>query len=181
MRGPICLVVCLLPLLACSPDRAPEGVPPIRLQARPAQASPGPPTTLRLLLEVRPDGQVRLMSVTPRRGSIDTPTEAQMRQDAIAGRVRIVDYVGRNAAGAVVVRGQVTIPAVAVAEFEDPQSRTRIRRRDQPLTGPTTVRVTVPYSAALATVSFERLEPNRDAPVSAWKRVPMGTVPVARQ
>jgi hypothetical protein len=176
----ICLAIGLLATVACSPAPEPEAAP-IRLQAKPAQPPAGPPNTLRLILQVRPDGQVRLMSVTPRRDSIEAPSEAQMRQDALEGRVRILDYVGRNGPGGVLIRGQVTIPTVSVAEFQDPQARTRVRRQEQPLTTPTTVRVSVPYLPALATISFERLEPARDAPVAAWKRVPMGTVSVARQ
>ena len=179
MRAPLSLAICLLALLGCSPAREPEGAPTVRLQAQPAKPSPGPPTTLRMVLQVQADGQVRLISSTPRRGSIDTPPEAKTRQDAIEGRVRIVDYVGRDAAGAIVVRGQLTIPATAVAEFQDPQSSTRIRRREEPLAAPT-VSVSIPYQASLATISFERLEPNRDAPIQAWKRISMGVVSVRR-
>ncbi len=178
MRGPICLALCLLAQLACSPTEDPGGGPDIRLQAQPAQVSPGPPTTLRLVLQVQPDGQLRLISSTASRGSIDTPPEAKTRQDAIEGRMRIIDYVARDAAGAVVGRGQLTIPATAVAEFQDPQASTRIRRSEEPLAAPT-VRVSIPYQPSLATISFERLEPNRDAPMEAWKRIPMGQVSVA--
>jgi hypothetical protein len=178
MRRPICLALCLLVQFACSPAEDPDSGPAIRFQAQPAQAPPGPPTTLRLVLQVQPDGQVRLISNTASRGSIDTPPEAKIRQDAIEGRVRIVDYIGRDAAGAVVVRGQLTIPATAVAEFQDPQASTRIRRSEEPLVAPT-VRVSVPYQPSLATISFERLEPNGDAPIETWKRTPMGQVSVA--
>ncbi len=178
-RSRICLALCLLAHLACSPTEEPEGGPAIRLQPRPAQASLGPPTTLRLVLQVQPDGQVRLISSSARRGSIDAPPEAKTREDANEGRVRLVDYVGRDAAGAVVVRGQLTIPATAVAEFQDQQVSTRIRRGEEPLPTPT-VRVSVPYQPSLATISFERLEPNRDAPIEAWKRIPMGEVSVAK-
>lgn len=178
MRGRIPLAVCLLAQLACGGSAEPVNGPAVRLQPRPAQPSPGPPTTLRLVLQVQPDGQVRLVSSTSRRGSIETPPAAKMRQDAIEGRVRLVDYVGRDAAGLVVVRGQVSIPATAVAEFQDPQARTRIRRAETPLAAPT-IRVSVPYQPSLATISFERLEPNRDAPVETWTRIPMGQVSVA--
>lgn len=103
-----------------------------------------------------------------------------MRQDALEGRVRVIDYTGRDAAGVVVVRGTVTIPATAVAEFQDPEASTRIRRREEPLAAPT-IRVSIPYRASLATISFERLEPNRDAPMDTWKRIPMGDVSVVRR
>lgn len=177
MRGRICLAVCLLALLACSVPDEPRNGPVIRLQPRPAQASPGAPTTLRLVLQVQPDGQVRLVSSTPRRGTIETPNEAKTRQDAIEGRVRVIDYVGRDAAGAVVIRGQLSTPATAVAEFQDPQASTRIRRRETPLPA-ATIRISVPYQASVATISFDRLEPNRDAPMDTWKRVPMGQVSI---
>ena len=170
--------MCLLALLGCTHTRA-AGGPVIRLQPQPAQESPGPPTTLRLVLQVQPDGRVRLVSSTPKRGSIDTPPEAETRQDAIEGRVRLVDYVGRDAAGAVVLRGQLTIPATAVAEFQDPQVSTGIRRGEEPLAAPT-VRVSIPYQPSLATISFERLEPDRDAPIETWKRLPMGEVSIAK-
>lgn len=180
MRGPTCLVACLLAQLGCSTPEEPRSGPAIRLQPRPAQPSPGPPTTLRVVLQVQPDGQVRLISSTARRGSVDTTSETKMRQDALEGRVRVIDYTGRDAAGVVVVRGTVTIPATAVAEFQDPEASTRIRRREEPLAAPT-IRVSIPYRASLATISFERLEPNRDAPMDTWKRIPMGDVSVVRR
>jgi hypothetical protein len=177
MCGRSCLSLLLLVHLACGPPGEPQADTVIKLEPQPAKESPGPPTTLRLVLRLQPDGQVQLISADPRRGSMEKPPESGIRQDAIDGRVRLVEYTARNKAGSVVATGRFTIPAVAVAEFQDPNARTRIRRAEEPLATPT-VRVSIPYDPSVVTIAFEQLEPNRDAAMETWKRKPLGEVSV---
>ena len=177
MRGRSCLLLYLLVQLGCGPPGEPQAETPITLEPRVAQESPGPPTTLRLVLQLQPDGRVQLISSTAKRGSIAEPPPTT-RQDAIDGRLRLIEYVARDAAGQVVATGRFTMPAVAVAEFQDPNGRTRIRRREEPLATPT-VRVSIPFRPSISTISFERLEPDPDAPTETWKRTPFGEVTIS--
>lgn len=176
MRGRSSVTLFLCVCVGCAPIPEPRADTPIELEARPAQESPGPPTTLRLVLEVRAGG-VRLISSDPRRGSLAEPEESEIRQDAIEGRIRVIRYVARDTAGNVLATGRFSAPAVAVAEFQDPDARTRIRRSEEPLETPI-IRVAIPFHRAASTVAFEQLEPNPDAPIDKWSRTPIGEVSI---
>ena len=177
MRGRSCFALCLVAHLACGPPAEPQDRPPIKLEPRPAKESPGPPTTFRLVLQLQPDGRVQLISTDAKRGSVEKPPDSGTGQDAIEGRVRLVQYTARDKAGSVVATGRFTIPVIAVAEFQDLEVPTRIRGREQPLTTPT-VKVSIAYHPSIATISFEQLEPTRDAPIETWKGKPIGEVTV---
>lgn len=174
-------VVLLAVQLGCGPSGPDDGPPPLTLKPQPATPSPGPPTSLRLVLQFQRDTGVRLVSATPRRGSIDKPPDpAAIQQDLTEGRVRLVEYTMRDRAGAVMATGTFTLPVTAIAEFQDPDVRTQIRRSEEPLASPT-ITLSIPYQAATATVTFQSVEPGPEADARTWKRVPLGeiTIPAA--
>jgi hypothetical protein len=177
MRGRLCFSFFLFACAGCGPRGEPQDTA-ISLKPVKAQESPGPPTTLRLVLRLQPDGRVQLISTDAKRGSVQKLPENAIGQDAIEGRHRVVEYTARDRAGAVVATGRFTIPVKAVAEFQDPDVRTRIRRAEEPLATPT-VRVSIPYHPSIATISFEQLDPNRDVPIEKWIRKPLGEVSVS--
>lgn len=171
-------VVLLSVHLGCGPSGADDSPPPLTLKPQPATPSPGAPTTLRLVLQFQRDSGVRLVSATPRRGSIDEPPDpAAIRQDLIEGRLKLVEYAVRDRAGVVMATGTFTLPMTAIAEYQDPDVRTGIRRSEGPIANPT-ITVSVPYQAEAATVIFQSVEPGPQADVRTWRRAPLGEVTI---
>lgn len=179
MRGALLTLALLSVHLGCGPSGPADGPPPLALTPQPAAESPGPPTTLRLVLQFQRDGGVRLVSATPRRGSIQKPPDpAAIRQDLIEGRLELVEYTVRDRAGDALATGTFVVPAVAVAEYQDPDARTQIRRSEEPLAS-RTVTLSIPFQAAPASIVFETVVPDPQAEARAWRRVLRGEVAIA--
>jgi hypothetical protein len=171
--------VVLLASVGCS-EATPSGTPEpeVILDPRPAEQSPGPATTIRLVLQLQQDGTFRIISAEPRRGEVTPEPSVEDNRPALAdGRAKLVEYSARNADGLVVAIGRFIVPLVAVSEFQDPNAATRIRHAEERLTTPT-IRVALPYQESIATISFENLEPNASAEPRQWKRTTMGEVRV---
>jgi|KBSMisStandDraft_5_1062788.scaffolds.fasta_scaffold539618_1 hypothetical protein len=173
------LLVVLLASVSCS-----EATPPgaldsqVTLEPRPAAQSSGPPTTIRLVLQLQQDGTFRMISAEPRRGEVTPDPSVEDNRPALAeGRAKLVEYSARNAGGEVVATGRFIVPLVAVSEFQDPNASTRIRHSEERLTTPT-IRVAVPYQASIAMIAFDSLEPGASAEPREWKRTTMGEVKV---
>jgi hypothetical protein len=174
------LLVVLLASVGCSEATPPETTEPrVTLEPRPAAQSPGPPTTVRLVLQLQTDGTFRMISAEPRRGEVTPDPSIEENRPALAdGRARLVEYSARNDSGQVVATGRFIVPLVAVSEFQDPNAATRIRHAEERLTTPT-IRVAIPYQASIAMIAFESLEPNASAEPKEWKRTKMGEVKVS--
>ncbi len=173
------LVVPFLVLAACNGGADNAAEPKVILQPKPAAPSPGPPTGLRLVLRLEPDGRFRLLSATPRRGSVDEPAKAENRPALLAGDLRMVEYTAKDAKGATLVTGFFVVPMTAVAEYQDPENEAGLRSTEERLTTPT-VRASIPYRPDIATITFQGLEPNPAAEPREWKRVPMGEAALAK-
>ena len=174
------LFVVLLAAVGCADATPQAGADPeVRLDPRPATQSPGPPTTIRLVLQLQQDGTFRVISADPRRGEVTSEPSVEDNRSALAeGRAKLVEYSARNASGLVVAVGRFIVPLVAVSEFQDPNAANRVRHAEERLTTPT-VRVSLPYQESIATVVFESLEPDASAEPRNWKRTPMGEVKMA--
>jgi hypothetical protein len=172
------LLLAALAAGACRKETDAGSAPLLTLEARPATASPGPPTTLRLVLRLEKAGQFTLLSATPRRGSIRQPNLAERRQDLLAGRLRLVEYTALDPGGLPIGSGLFTVPVSAVSEFQDLNVETRVRRREEPLTDPV-VKISIVYRPEIAAVAFQGLEPDAKAETQLWRRLPMGQVSLA--
>jgi hypothetical protein len=151
----------------------------LALEAKEAVASPGPPTTLRLVLQFEGD-RFTVISVDAKRGSILEPAIAEEHQSLLDGDARLVEYSARDISGAVLVTGYFILPLMAVSEFQDLEVETRIRRREERLSRPV-VKVAIPFDRSIATVEFDGLEPDDDTHPLKWERVPLGEVAVVPQ
>ena len=156
------LLVVLLASLGCSKATPPGALEPqMTVEPRPAAQSPGPPTTIRLVLQLQQDGTFRMISAEPRRGEVTPDPSVDDNRPALAeGRARLVEYSARNAAGQVVSTGRFIVPLVAVSEFQDPNASTRIRHSEERLTTPT-IRVAVHIRPRLPR-----------SPSTAWSQAP---------
>jgi hypothetical protein len=173
------LLLVVLVSTACKGAAPPAAGPASTFEPRPAAESPGPPTTLRVVLQLQNDGTFRLVSADPKRGSVTPgPSVAEHREALAEGRVRLVEYTARDAKGDILATGTFLVPLVAVSEFQDPEAETRLRHAEEKLTNPT-VRVSLPYQASVATIAFEALQPDAGTDPRDWKRAPMGAVKVA--
>lgn len=175
-RG-LALLAAALTAAACGQPIEDAAQVELELEPQPAVASEGPPTTLRLVLQLEGD-RFRLISADPRRGNVSRPDIEARSDDLLDGSVRLIAYSATDAAGLLLASGFFIVPMQAVTEFQDLSVETRVRRRTEPLVNPT-VRVGVPYSEAISTLSFDALEPRAEIDPRKWPRVPMGRVSLA--
>jgi hypothetical protein len=169
----------LLAALGCQSPIEDAAETELVLEPREAVEWPGGPTTLRLVLQLEAD-HFRVVSATPKRGSVREPSVAENRDDLLAGHSRLVEYAALDVTGTLLSRGLILVPLTAVAEFQDLNVATRVRRREEPLTDPV-VKVSIPYSRLIATVAFQGLEPDPEVDPRKWERVPMGQVAVEQR
>ena len=173
------LLVVLLASSACKEAPQPGAEPELTLTPRPAVESSGPPTTIRLVVQLQNDGTFRMVAAEPRHGSpTPEPSIADNRQALLDGHVRLVAYTARDDTGNIVATGRFLVPMTAVSEFQDPADETRLRHSEEKLTNPT-VRVSLPYQASMATIAFEALAPEAGVEPGEWKRTAMGEVTVS--
>lgn len=151
----------------------------LTLEASEAVASPGPPTTLRLVLQFEGD-HFTVVSADPKRGSILAPAIVENHQSLLDGNARLIEYSARDASGAVLVTGYFILPMTAVSEYQDLDVETRVRRREERLSSPV-VKVAIPFDRSIATVGFDGLEPDDDTHPMKWERLPLGEVAVGFQ
>lgn len=144
------------------------------LEAQEAVPSPGPPTTLRLVLQFEGD-HFNVISADPKRGSVLAPAIAENHRSLLDGDARLIEYSARDVSGAVLVTGFFILPMTAVSEFQDLDVETRIRRREERLSSPV-IRVAIPFDRSIATIGFDGLEPDDDTHPMKWERVSLGEV-----
>jgi hypothetical protein len=175
------LPLALMVAIACNTSPQPVTERQVTLEPRPASPSPGPPTTIRLVLQLQQDGTFRVVSAAPRRGELPAePSVAESRQALVDGRAKLIEYRAQATSGEVLATGRFVVPLVAESEFQDPNAANRIRHAEERLTTPT-VKVSLPYRESIASVSFESLEPIPGAELNAWNRSAMGNVSLSLQ
>lgn len=151
----------------------------LTLEAQEAVASPGPPTTLRLVLQYE-DNNFTVISADPKRGSILEPAIEENHRPLLDGDARLIEYSARDISGAVLVTGYFILPMTAVSEFQDLEVETLVRRREEPLPNPV-IKVAIPFESSISTVGFDSLEPDDETHPLKWKRVPLGEVSIKPQ
>jgi hypothetical protein len=169
--------LCLVALLvACSRDRGDErsAATTTHLVPKPATPSPGPPTTLRVVMRIE-NGNVTLLSASPKRGNeFDAGSDA-FAHSVLEEKARALRYEILDANAAVIGSGYVAVPKVAVAEFLDRDVRHKIVRAEQPLSS-AVVNAAIPYSPQARKLRFVELTPDAKAPVESWSATPLTTV-----
>lgn len=150
--------------------------PLVTLNPQDAAPSPGPPTVWRLVLQLK-DGEVKVATALPRRGSVDKPNiDAEL---LLAGKAVLLEYRMVDDTGGQLATDHIVIPLTAVAEFQDPNIDNKLRRQDEILTDPW-IRVTLPFDASVAAIEFSRVEPDAARDVKLWTRTPLNTVVLER-
>jgi hypothetical protein len=154
----------------------------IDIRPKPAETTVSNPTTLRVTLRVAGD-TVEIVAAEPKRGNASHHDEAREIEEVVAGHLRLLRYRVLDASGAVLSSGQFTVPSVAVAEYEDPNTDDRIIREEQTLSS-VAVTVSIPYSAAMRAIEIEELTPVANVPPDQWAaepatrvQIPAGVVP----
>jgi len=165
----------LLVSSGCSRKRETQGVDTtVEIKPKPADTTVVDPTVMRVTLRVT-GNNVELISAQPKRGDAFEHDLAQVVNDALAGKLRILQYRAVDANGVVLGTGRFTVPKVAEAEFLDPNVEHRIVRSEQPLTT-ATVAVPVQYNAAIAALEISELDPTSNAPPEQWPAKQIGRV-----
>lgn len=159
----------------CSRKQETQGVDTtVEIKPKPADTTVQDPTVMRVMLRVS-GNNVELISAQPKRADAFERDLAQVIDDALSGKLRILQYQAVDANGAVLGTGRFTVPKVAVAEFLDPKVEHRIVRSEQPLPTATVV-VPVKYSAAIAALEISELDPTSNAPPERWPAKQIGRV-----
>jgi len=163
-------------LAGCAPDSGKErsAATSTHLVPKPAAPSPGPPTTLRVVIRVE-DGNVTVLSATPKRGNDFDAGADVFAHRVIEEKSRALRYEILDASAAVLSSGYVAVPKVAVAEFLDRDVRHKIVRAEQPLTS-AVVNAAIPYVPGATKLRFVELTPDAGTPVESWKATLLTTV-----
>lgn len=175
------IALAVLTVIACGQATENGVARKTTLQPQPAVPSPGAPTTLRVVLQLQTDGTLQLVSAEPKRGSLETPALDENRDKLLSGALRLVEYRATDAAGTILATGLFFLPLKAESEFQDPNVETRLRRREETVIPPPTVKVSIPYRAEITRIGFQGLEPDAQTDARQWKRIPMGEVTVGRK
>ncbi len=171
----------LLLSVACSkkPDEAGTTVD---IRPKPADTTVTDPTTLRITLRVTGDS-VEIVAAEPKRGNASHHDEAREIAEAVSGHLRMMSFRVLDANGVVLSSGRFTVPGVAIAEYQDPDSRERIIREEDEISS-TAVAVSIPYNAAMRAVEIAELTPATNLPPDQWSakpatqvQIPAGVVP----
>ena len=144
------------------------------LVPKPATPSPGPPTTLRVVMRVE-NGNVTLISASPRRGNDFNAGNDVFAHRVLEEKSRALRYEILDASAAVLGSGYVAVPTVAVAEFLDNDVRHKIVRAEEPLKS-AVVSAAIPYSAAARQLRLTELTPDATVPVESWRATPLTTI-----
>ena len=168
-------LLCAL-LTGCAPDSGKErsAATTTHLVPKPAAPSPGPPTTLRVVIRVE-DGNVTVLSASPKRGNDFDAGADVFAHRVIEEKSRALRYEILDASAAVIGSGYVAVPKVAVAEFLDRDVRHKIERAEQPLTS-AVVSAAIPYLRGASRLRFVELTPDASTPVEIWKATVLTTV-----
>lgn len=173
-----CLILAALLAFGCGNEVENQPKSKLVLDPQPAKPSPGPPTTLRLVVELQPDGTLGVVSADPERGLVEPPPIEDKRNELLQGKVRLVEYRALDAAGAVIATGSFLFPVTAISEYQDPNVETRIRRQEELVIANPAMKISIAYRPEIAMIAFEGLVPDAQADVKSWRRTPMGQVRV---
>jgi len=163
-------------LAGCAPDSGKErsAATTTQLVPKPATPSPGPPTTLRVVIRVE-NGNVTLLSASPKRGNEFDAGSEVFAHRVLEEKARALRYEILDASAAVIGSGYVAVPKVAVAEFLDKDVRHKIVRAEQPLTS-AVVTAAIPYSPGARKLRIAELTPDAKSPVESWPATVLTTV-----
>jgi hypothetical protein len=163
-------------LAGCAPDSGNErsAETTTQLVPKPAAPSPGPPTTLRVVMRIE-NGNVTVLSASPKRGNEFNAGNDVFAHRVIEDKSRALRYEILDASAAVIGSGLVAVPKVAVAEYLDKDVRHKIVREEQPLTS-AVITTAIPYSPEARQLRFLELTPDAKLPVESWKATPLTTV-----
>jgi hypothetical protein len=163
-------------LAGCAPDSGKErsAATTTQLVPKPAAPSPGPPTTLRVVMRIE-NGNVTVLSASPKRGNEFDAGIDVFAHRVLENKLRALRYEILDANAAVIGAGLVSVPKVAVAEFLDKDVRHKIVRAEQPLTS-AVITTAIPYSPEARQLRFVELTPDANLPVESWKATPLTTV-----
>jgi hypothetical protein len=163
-------------LAGCSRDSDDErsAATTTQLVPKPAEPSPGPPTTLRVVMRVE-NGNVTLLSASPKRGNDFNGGNDVLAHRIIEEMARALRYEILDVNAAVIGTGVVSVPKAAIAEYLDKDVRHKIVREEQPLSS-VVVSAAIPYSPLARKLRFLELTPDANQPIESWKSTPLMTV-----
>lgn len=169
----------LLSVTGCKPALEDATSHTLTLEPKESVTSPGPYTTIRLILRLV-DDRFQLVSAIPRRGSIIEPDILSNRVSLLLETKFLVEYYSLDDAETVLTTGYFFTPLEATVEYLDPNVRYKIIRKAEPISKPV-VQVSIPYDDAVASIEFMRLEPDADEPPDKWTRITLGQVQLEKQ